>query len=168
MWWAWTLGIIMPNSSFCQIKTIGLSPNAYTQLLQYLQFSDYTSTEVAMYRMVSVMLNLPRFHTSAFISQSNISQGMTPIRYIEKFYFSTFSSLRHSEVCFILKKLYAVTSNAPKPLFLFLAHRNWKSPTFCAVCAYIWSWIHAHRVQRLLQRHATVSSAKICSFLIIS
>lgn len=52
--------------------------------LQYLQFSEYTSTEVAVYRMVPVMLNLLRFHTSAFISQSNFSQGVTPIRYIRK------------------------------------------------------------------------------------
>lgn len=77
-----------------------------------------------MYRMLSVMLYLPCFHTFAFLSQSNLSQGVTLIRYIEKFYFSTFSRLRHSEVCFISKKLHAVTSDALKPLFRFLARRN--------------------------------------------
>lgn len=70
----------MPNFILLEIETIGLSTNAYTQLLQYLQFSDYISTEVAIYRMVSVMLNPPCFHASAFIAQSNFSQSVTPTR----------------------------------------------------------------------------------------
>lgn len=166
---AWIPGIIMPNFILLEIKTIGLSTNPYTQLLQYLQFPDYTSTEVATYRVVSVMLNPPRFHASASISQSNFSQSVTPTRYIEKSYFSAFSSLRHSKVCFILKKLQQLhmpqtTLPVPGTSELTLVEKAQPS------VLYVPKYGHGHSLaaaQGLPQRRP-VSSTTTSLFLIIS
>lgn len=98
-------------------------------------FSDCTSTQAAIYRTLSC------FHPFAFISWHNLSEGMPSTRYTENPPTPPLPWPRRAEVSFILQKSCTVTSNAPKPLFLFLAHRKLtlaeKPDLLCWMCLYM-------------------------------
>lgn len=78
---------------------------------------------------------LPLFHNLIFLNAwylSDIQRNPTSL---------SFFSLIHSEVYVIFKKLYIVASNAPRSLFLLLAHEKWhwleKPDLVCCMCLYM-------------------------------